>query len=271
MSVTGKDSQSDTLPTDRSQWRDTYIYASDNRAAILGGLLASEGITNANLYSMLEIFCFFTDTYALIDGYEQLVERDGQQLQPGNYYIVTNDSRCVITGRPAVLGHIGRWRGFEATHIFPLAYEEQWNDSDYSRFITIPPAIDSHGPIYSVQNGILLTSDMQQFFDSYDLAINADDNYEIVCFTPNLTHYHIGGRHLDQSFTDNPLRPVDALLRRHFRQTVLTNMKGAGAPSFETDFPAGSDMMSEIQRGPKAAERMEFELFSRFNARGDHS
>ncbi|KAG0638812.1 hypothetical protein HOY80DRAFT_905765 [Tuber brumale] len=304
MSVTGEDSQSDTLPADRSAWRDTYIYACDNRAPILGGLLASEGITNANLYSMLEIFCFFTDTYSLSDGHEQLVERDGQQLQPGNYYIVSNGSiritdevpltrvplllsgtrvmsfrnavrardwRCVITGRPAVLGHVGRWRGFEATHIFPLAYEKQWSDCNYSRFITIPPAIDSHGSIKSVQNGILLTSDMQQFFDSYDLAINPDDNYKIVYFTPDLTHYHIAGPHLDQSFIDNPLRPVDALLRWHFRQTVLANMKGAGEPSFETDFPAGSGIMGEIQRGPKAAERTEFELFSHFNAMGDHS
>lgn len=39
-------------------------------------------------------------------------------------------------------------------------------------------------------------------------------------------------------------------------------MKGAGEPIFETDFPDG-DMMGEIRNGPKAAERMEFELNSR--------
>jgi hypothetical protein len=41
-------------------------------------------------------------------------------------------------------------------------------------------------------------------------------------------------------------------------------MKGAGEPIFENDFPPGSNIMGEIQEGPKAAERMEFELFSRF-------
>lgn len=41
-------------------------------------------------------------------------------------------------------------------------------------------------------------------------------------------------------------------------------MRGAGEPIFETDFPPGSDALGEIRRGPKAAERMEFELFSRF-------
>ena len=40
-------------------------------------------------------------------------------------------------------------------------------------------------------------------------------------------------------------------------------MKGVGEPVFECDFPPGSDMMGEIMNGPMAAERMEFELFSR--------
>jgi len=43
-------------------------------------------------------------------------------------------------------------------------------------------------------------------------------------------------------------------------------MKGVGEPCFENDFPPGSDMMGEIMRGPKAEERMEFELFGRLNA-----
>ena len=40
-------------------------------------------------------------------------------------------------------------------------------------------------------------------------------------------------------------------------------MRGAGEPVFEFDFPPGTDMMGEILGGPRAAERMEFELFSR--------
>ena len=41
-------------------------------------------------------------------------------------------------------------------------------------------------------------------------------------------------------------------------------MKGAGEPVFEHDFPPGSDIVGDILHGPKAVERMEFELFSRF-------
>jgi len=90
MSVIDEDSQTNTPPTDRSAWCDTYIYASDNHDTMLRGLWASEGITNANLYSMLEIFCIFTDTFHLYDDRKQLVGRDGLQFQPGNYFVVTN-------------------------------------------------------------------------------------------------------------------------------------------------------------------------------------
>lgn len=40
-------------------------------------------------------------------------------------------------------------------------------------------------------------------------------------------------------------------------------MKDAGEPIFEYDFPPGSDMIGDILNGPKAAERMEYELFTR--------
>jgi hypothetical protein len=43
-------------------------------------------------------------------------------------------------------------------------------------------------------------------------------------------------------------------------------MRGAGEPHFEHDFPPGSDIVGDILRGPKAGERMEFELFSRLGA-----
>lgn len=87
------------------------------------------------------------------------------------------------------------------------------------------------------------------------------DNYKIVCFQPD--GKRIAGKHPDQQFLEDPRRPVDQLLRWNFRQAVLANMKGTGEPVFEIDFPPGSDMMGEIMEGPKAAERMEYELFSR--------
>lgn len=92
------------------------------------------------------------------------------------------------------------------------------------------------------------------------------DDYKIVVFRRD--GKSIAGKHLDQEFLNHPDRPVDQLLRWHFRQAVLANMRDAGVPAFEHDFPPGSDMAGEIRGGPMNAERMEFELFGRFAVHG---
>jgi hypothetical protein len=74
---------------------------------------------------------------------------------------------------------------------------------------------------------------------------------------------NVNNQYLDQRLSSHPERPPDQLFRWHYRQAVLANMRGAGEPVFENDFPSGSDMAGEVRDGPKAVERMEFELFSR--------
>jgi len=83
-----------------------------------------------------------------------------------------------------------------------------------------------------------------------------------VCFRRD--GHGIAGKHIDLGNEEN--RPAEQLLRWHFRQAVFANMREAGEPVFECDFPPGSDMVGEIMSGPRAAERMEFELFGRLAA-----
>lgn len=33
---------------------------------------------------------------------------------------------------------INEWLGFEAAHIFPLAYEQHWKEQNFSRWINVP-------------------------------------------------------------------------------------------------------------------------------------
>lgn len=61
----------------------------------------------------------------------------------------------------------------------------------------------------------------------------------------------------------DPNRVSDNVLRWHFRQSILRNMRGAGEPSWEHDFPPGSDMLREILEGPFPIERFEMELSAR--------
>ncbi|OJD21951.1 hypothetical protein ACJ73_06707 [Blastomyces percursus] len=82
--------------------------------------------------------------------------------------------------------------------------------------------------INSTQNGLLLRSDVHDLFNSYMLSINPDVNI-----------LGVDGRILDPICRNpNGSNSVsDEILRWHFRQAVLANMKGAGNPVFESDSP----------------------------------
>ncbi|KAG0642746.1 hypothetical protein HOY80DRAFT_1102879 [Tuber brumale] len=284
---------------DRFSWRDTFIYDSIDRDTVLGGLRVCDGMTNINLYFMVEIVCIFTDTFQLGTESADLVPRDERPLEPGNYYLVSNgsititdeaplfrtisvqtgtrrqsfchavrlrDQRCVITGRPAILDGVAFWRVFEAAHIVPLKYQKHWNDNNFARWISIPPARESDGTINSVQNGILLESTMHCLFDSYKPSINPDDNNKIVCFTPLASTYGIAGSHLDRRFLEHDHSPPIELFRWHFRQATLVNLKGAGEPCFQTDPPPGPSPTGEVMSSPTATGWMGFQSVRRLQA-----
>ena len=98
----------------------------------------------------------------------------GTRVQPFFHSVRDRDRRCVLTGIPAVINGVCWWDTFEVAHVFPLAYEEYWSNCNFSSWITVPPASESHGTINSVQNGMLLTRDMHALFASYQISINPD-------------------------------------------------------------------------------------------------
>ena len=77
-------------PVNRSGGRDVHIYDSNDPDTVLGGLVLTPGITNANLYSMTEVFIIFTTTFFLRDEDKTKIERDNQPLRSGKYYIVSD-------------------------------------------------------------------------------------------------------------------------------------------------------------------------------------
>ena len=77
-----------------------------------------------------------------------------------------------MTGEEVVNAEFGFWDGFNAAHVFPLAYEDHWIKHNYGQWITKPPA--TGGDLNSVQTGLLLRTDIHQLFDSYIISINPD-------------------------------------------------------------------------------------------------
>src|SRR3954452_8864559 len=47
-------------PVNRSEGRDVHIYDNKDRTTLLGGLILSPGVTNANFHAMIRIFVEFT-------------------------------------------------------------------------------------------------------------------------------------------------------------------------------------------------------------------
>jgi hypothetical protein len=89
------------------------------------------------------------------------------------------------------------------------------------------------------------------------------DGYKVITFMPN--NWGIDGRILDSVCRglNSPDSVSDEILWWHFRQCILANMRGAGEPVFETDFPPGTDMMATLRNEPHSKERFEMELGSR--------
>ena len=96
----------------------------------------------------------------------------GTRVQSFKEQVQARDGRCVISKVENRRAAYDVWLGFEAAHIFPLAYEQQWLENNYGRWITIDPP--QWGKINSVQNGLLLKTNLHILFDHYVFSINPD-------------------------------------------------------------------------------------------------
>jgi hypothetical protein len=74
-------------PHNRSAVRDVHIFDISDRDTSIGGLVLTAGVTNANLYAMIEIFVIFSSEYILRNESNTTIEKDDSPLVPGNYYI----------------------------------------------------------------------------------------------------------------------------------------------------------------------------------------
>ncbi|KAK9489826.1 HNH endonuclease-domain-containing protein [Lipomyces doorenjongii] len=285
----------------RAIGRDVHFYLFSEPDKPLGGMRLSPSVTEKNFLSMLGILIVASGPYrvTLRSTGSDLMPTD-QPLKRGHYDVrpysrrdtisITDepcitrilsrtitgrddifrarvrerDGKCVITGTVNVRAQMDNWRGFEAAHIFPVSSEEYFVQNGFSRWIT--NRMGGHDTaINSSQNGLLMLSTIHQCFDGFDFSVNPDDGYKITSFDGD--PFRIDGKVLDPICRDHNSEAGarDELLRWHFRQAVLANMRGAGEASFEMDFPPGTDMMGEIFNGPEPAKRMKAELFSRLN------
>ncbi len=80
------------------------------------------------------------------------------------------DRKFVITKYEPGNPDADDWSGFDAAHIFSLAYLRHWLEFDYSRWVMMK----DEDRINSIQNDTLLRSDTHQLFDAYFLSVYPD-------------------------------------------------------------------------------------------------
>ncbi|KAK2462179.1 hypothetical protein APHAL10511_005811 [Amanita phalloides] len=174
------------------------------------------------------------------------------------------DSKCLIMGRT-----FATWTALKAAHIFPRAHVDEWLRKQYHSLITDSApdsSIGGYSKIDSVQNVIMLQSDLHHMWDNYEFGVNPDDNYRITAFINGLSHVHGLVLQLDH-IEDPTIRPLDQLFRDHFLQGVLKHIKGAGEPTwdYEEAFGDGSFDLSnqDIWGNAEGKERLELEFADR--------
>jgi hypothetical protein len=74
-------------PRNRSAGRTVFIYDANDRENVLGGLILTNGVTNKNFYEMVDILLVFNSDFRLRYESDTTIERNGDPLQPGKYYI----------------------------------------------------------------------------------------------------------------------------------------------------------------------------------------
>lgn len=108
------------------------------------------------------------------------------------------DRKCVISGMENEGAEDNDWSYFEAAHVFPLEREDYWNEKGYANFITDLDGTVGDSKLNSVQNGLLLRSDIHTAFDNYLIGIDPDVSvyYPSQAFFANLLFYRAALRSL---------------------------------------------------------------------------
>ncbi|KAF8323479.1 uncharacterized protein EI90DRAFT_3076774 [Cantharellus anzutake] len=169
------------------------------------------------------------------------------------------DPCCLISGLPVIRGNYSR---FKAAHIFPRAHDIQWTHRGYPSRITDPaPLAEVGGPtkIDSIQNVLLLRSDLHDAWDNYEFGVNPDRGHVVIPFVPG--YDDIAGKALKLDHIGN---------RDMYPSMTSCNMKGAGEPTWDHEDALGDGIMNlsrwDIWGGTAGREHLEYELAHRLHS-----
>ncbi|KAK9320016.1 hypothetical protein V1517DRAFT_265191 [Lipomyces orientalis] len=224
------------MSVNRVQWRNVQVYDAST-GATLGAFYQKGSLTEAtSVWILRNVLLVVEDDWTVrFRASGRTITPSGDSVVPGDYDIYSKGS--------------------------PSQNDNQLDEAWFSRLIsrTVSGRDDAFRDGVRARDGKCVISG-----EVNDGAVwgvcpihtnTTKDGRKVITFMPN--HWRIEGRILD------PDRVSDEVLRWHFRQCILANMRDAGEPVFETDFPAGTDMMATLRAEPYGKERFEMALASR--------
>ncbi|KDQ20400.1 hypothetical protein BOTBODRAFT_169157 [Botryobasidium botryosum FD-172 SS1] len=258
------------------EYRNVFVFSGAS-GALLAGIWQNGGVTVDMFYEMLDSVLVF-DTrstgarWAIFnESGERLLRSDASILLVGIYHINCSDGTpCAVTPTDAqhhprvksvggsaaphvtfktrllerdqgcvLSGHLARGEGapFTAIHVFPVARQIDWEERGYANYIQDTHPSIGENKIHSVQNGMLLRADIASAWDTYMLAVHPE-THKLIYFTRFMSTPH-DGQVINFDHCAAHERPLDCLLREHWRQCLLANVKAAG--SKPEDFDIDSD------------------------------
>ncbi|KAF8436607.1 hypothetical protein L210DRAFT_3548627 [Boletus edulis BED1] len=255
------------------------------------------GLINWELfYGCVRAVIFSEGDWAIFEYAEGVPQRRGALCPPnrelpcpGTYILLRQDGTPISVGLTPVLSRRRHptvstsntplrvfkrddFSRFKTAHIFPRAHDVDWVNKGYPGRITDPATLPELGgptKIDSIQNVILLWSDLHDAWDNYKFAVNPDRGHVVIPFVPG--YDDIAGKVLKlDHIIDHNLRSLDDLFRDHFLQGVLKDMKGVGEPTWDYEGALGDGMMDlsrqDIWGGKLGQEHLEFEMAHRLHS-----
>lgn len=231
--------------------RNVFIRFIDGFLAMHGGFYASPNLTNAELSKMIRIVFHAEGAFSIkLEPTDIELPNDQQPAQHGIYVLTPlrdgarvhatgqlildrkMDSRhgnrdlihrvknrdhghCAITGmlKP---NQEGKWPTTKMAYIFPSGQGDV--------FSLLPFPTPPEG-VHCAQNIITLEEHIYHAWETGLIAVDPDNGYRIISFDPSTQHCHGLDLHPVCRDPDDPWRVNDDLLRWHYHQTVVSNMR----------------------------------------------
>ncbi|GJJ12331.1 hypothetical protein Clacol_006572 [Clathrus columnatus] len=131
------------------------------------------------------------------------------------------DKLCLITGEKVTEANK---RDFTVVNVIPPDCDMLWEDLDIPRLVKDPHADLKPENKQTIQNAMLLHSDVVDAWTRGEITIDSNRGHAIIAFRKEWQHLHGQKLHLEHLTGLSQLAPLDACFEEHKTVSIVTNV-----------------------------------------------